>query len=311
MSVVQMLFTDPFKLALVWSILGLGVFLSYRVLDVPDLSIEGVFPVAAAITIISINNGINPWVAILLAMVFGAVMGILTSSLNVFLKIPFLLSGIIVMTGLLSIAVVLTTGSISIAKDASTIFASLNSFFASITSKYWGNFFGTALLLSIIAVVIFIGIYWFFGTELGLAVRATGKNKTMSSAEGINNSLMSLLGMAISSMLIALAGSLYAQMENYASSDMGKGTLVLGLAILFLGEIVLRKASFKAHIISIFLGGYLYWLILGSIERIPSFDARYLYLVQAVMMMLVMGVPYLVKVIREKIQEKKRARTHA
>jgi putative ABC transport system permease protein len=312
MDFIQAYLADPLKLALVWSLLALGVYLSFRILDVADLSLEGTFPVAAVLTILLINAGVNPWLAQLIALLVGVAMGLLVAALNVYLKIPFLLSGIIVMTGLISVAVVLSNGTLSLSDTSSTIYGPLISAFVPTMGKYWGRFLGTVILLLLIDAVVAVTLYWFFGTELGLAVRATGKNKGMAVSEGISNKGSTLIAMGISGALIALAGSLYAQMQTFSTSDMGQGTLVLSLAIVFLGELVIRTSSFKWHLVSIFLGGFVYWLILGAVERIPSFDSRWIYMVQAAMMALVMLVPFVGAAIKKKWPHKKKeALTHA
>lgn len=316
-NVLRMFLSDPTKLALIWSLLALGLYLSFRILDVADLSLEGTFPVAGIITVLVINAGVNPFLSLLIAMAFGAVMGLLVAALNVYLKIPSLLAGIIVMTGLFSVNVLLGHGSVTIADSSNTVFGWLSNLFidafrnGGVTSpKYWGNFLGSALVLVLVDVLIAGAIYWFFGTEIGLAIRSSGKNKETASSQGVNNRLSSLVCMALSGGVIALAGSLYAQMNITATNTAGQGTLVLSLAIVFIGELVLRGVSFKTHLVSIFVGGFIYWLLLGLIERIPGFDVNYLYLIQAAMMTLVMVIGLLVKKLPKK-GKKKEAVTHA
>jgi ABC-type uncharacterized transport system, permease component len=316
-NILRMLLTEPTKLALIWSLLALGLYLSFRILDVADLSLEGTFPVAGIISVIVINAGVNPFLSLLIAMAFGAVMGLLVAALNVYLKIPSLLAGIIVMTGLFSVNVLLGHGSVTISDSSNTVFGWLSNLFVdafrsggSETPKYWGNSLGAALVLVLVDVLIAGAIYWFFGTELGLAIRSSGKSKETASAQGVNNRLSSLVCMALSGAVIALAGSLYAQMNLTATNTAGQGTLVLSLAIVFIGELVLRGVSFKTHLVSIFVGGFVYWLLLGLIERIPGFDVNYLYLIQATLMTLVMVIGLLVKKLPNK-SKKKEGVTHA
>jgi putative ABC transport system permease protein len=316
-TVVRMLLSEPMKLALIWGLLALGLYLSFRILDVADLSLEGTFPVSGIITVLAINAGLNPWVSLLLAMAFGALMGLVTAALNVYLKIPFLLSGIIVMTALFSVNVLLGHGSVTIAESSNTVFGWLDDAFVSGlsglgwgTPKYWGNFFGTALVLVLIDAAVAGMVYWFFGTEIGLAIRASGRNRETASASGINNRLSVLLCMSISGAVIALAGSLYAQDKITATNTAGQGTLVLSLAIVFIGELVLRGVSFKTHLASIFVGGFVYWLILGLIEKIPGFNVNFIYLIQAAMMTVVMVLGLLIKKLPKK-GAKKEAVTHA
>lgn len=316
-NLAQILLSEPLKLALLWSLLALGLYLSFRILDVADLSLEGCFPVSGIITVLCINAGVNPWLALLIAMAFGALVGLVVAALNVYLKIPFLLSGIIVMTALFSVNVLLGHGSVTISDSGNTVFGWLDSLFISAfqnggaaTPKYWGNFLGTAIILILIDAAITMAIYWFFGTEVGLSIRASGRSKATASSLGVNNRLSVLICMAISSAVIALAGSLYAQDMLTATNTSGQGTLVLSLAIVFIGELALRGVSFKSHLISIFVGGFIYWLILGLIERIPGFNVNYLYMIQAAMMTVVMVLGLVAKKLPKK-SKKKEAVTHA
>lgn len=309
-NLLKYIITDPIYLGLVWSLLGLGVFVAYRILDVADLSVEAVLPVSAISSIIMLNNGINPFIVLLITILIGIVCGLFTASLNLYLKIPPLLSGIIVMTGLFSVVLVFSGGYISINNDVSTIFTPLMKMLGP-SLKSWTSFASFTIVLGIIVTLSILILYYFFGTNIGVAVRATGKNKTMAKAQGINTNLMVLIGMAISSALVALTGGLLSQIQTDASSDMGKGTIVIGLAILFLGESVFRSRTFKMHLISIVVGGYAYWLIISSILLIPHFDSKWLYAVQGGLIILILVIPELILKICEKVKNKKKMKRNS
>lgn len=299
--------SEPVFLGLVWSILALGTFVAYRVLDIADLSLEGVFPLSAVLGLWCINSGMHPILALIISILVGIACGIITACLHVFLKIPTLLSGIIMMTGLFSFVVVISLGNISIG-DKPTIFTPLNDLLTSFMGMAWGNWLGSTILVLAVVIACLLLLYFFFGTTLGISIRATGKNKMMARACGINDGVMIIIGLAISSGLVALSGGLLGQYQSYAASTMGKGTVVIGLATLFLGEVVLRRISFKSSLISVVIGGFIYWYIIDAVLIIPGFNANFIYLIQAIIMVLVMAVPVLIKRIQMRRLKIKRNR---
>ncbi len=294
--------TEPLLLGLIWGILALGVFIAYRVLDIADLSVEGVLPLSAVLSLYLINNGFNPLLSLLVCVIVGAVCGSLVALMHIYLKIPSLLSGIIMMTGLFSIVVVISKGNIVLSDTSNTIFNPFILMFRNISSERsfiaWSNFLGSFVLSALFMAIVASLMYWFFGTQLGLAIRATGKNKMMSRAQGVNTNKMEIIGLSLSSALVALSGALLAQYQGYAASTIGKGTIVIGLAIIFLGEAIFGRRSFKLQLISIIIGGFLYWYIIDAILLIPGFDSNLLYLLQAILIVLILVIPMLVKKIK-------------
>jgi len=307
-SILPFIITNPLKLGLVWAILGLGVFITYKILDVADLSVEGVLPLTAIITIICINNGIPAILTVFISLFVGALCGLITSSLTLYLKIPSLLAGIIMMTALFSFVLTFSNGYIAISEEKSTIFTDIcKSLVNAMGNKnaMWANFLGTFIITFIIAFVLGAFIYFFFGTKMGVAIRATGKNKAMAKAQGINTNMMTLIGMAIAGGCVGIAGSLLGQMQTDASSTMGKGTIVIGLAIIFLGQTILfRGRQFWMQLLAILLGGYIYWLIMTLIQVIPGFNSSYIYLVQGILMIIVMVIPYVIDLIASKVKKR-------
>jgi ABC-type uncharacterized transport system, permease component len=245
-----------------------------------------------------INKGMNPLLSLIICVLVGAICGSLVAMMHIYLKIPSLLSGIIMMTGLFSIVVVVSKGNIVLDDTTNSVFNPFILMFRSLSNERsfiaWSNFLGSFVLSTLFMAIVVFLMYWFFGTQLGLAIRATGKNKMMSRAQGINTNKMEIIGLSLSSALVALSGALLAQYQGYASSTIGKGTIVIGLAIIFLGEAIFGRKTFKTQLVSIIIGGFLYWYIIDAILLIPNFDSNLLYLVQAILIVLILVVPMLV-----------------
>jgi putative ABC transport system permease protein len=277
--------------ALIWCLFALGVFITYKVLDVADLSVEGVFPLSAILSIFFINLGIDPLLTVLISVIVGMFIGLINGVLHIYLKIPSLLSGIIIMISLYTINVLISKGNIAIESENDTIFTIFNSL---IKNKIFSQF----IVLALFVIGIFAVVYWFFGTEYGLSLRATGKNKTMSKANGINPHSRYIVGMVIATAFIALSGALWGQINKATATDSGKGTIVVGLAIVFLGEILMgKKYTFKKSLISLVLGSFIYWLIMDLIYTIPGFNTNYTFLIQAIIITLVVATPRIKKLI--------------
>lgn len=292
---------DSLSLGLPYALLALGIFISYRILDFADLSAEGSFTLGGAVCIASIVLEVNPYLATLLALISGFLAGIVTGVLHTKLKIPKLLSGIITMTGLFSINMVImgmatkqSYNNVVYVGDNQTIFKTIQIF-----SKGYQN----TIFLSLIIVLVFLAlIYLFFGTEIGMSIRATGMNKKMARAQGINTSLMIIIGLAISNALIATGGSLYAQAELKADNNMGVGTLVIGLASIIIGEAIFGKRNFLNWIISVSIGSILYYLIITVAIQLglPNYYKKLLY---ALLMVIILIVPLIKKVIVKNIKK--------
>jgi putative ABC transport system permease protein len=275
-------------LGFIYTILALGVFIAFKILNVADLSTDTLFSFSGILSIGFIVCGVPPFLALILAVVCGCGIGYLNAALHVYLKLDPLMAGIIIMTALYTpdslIISALSNGTLKIKDGQFTIFSR----FESLMSAYDNAAYASKIMISgafVIGIVLLM--YWFFGTEVGLALRASGKNQEMSKAEGINTNKYYILGMMISSGLVALSGSLYAEASKTAFADTGRGAIVIGLAIIFLGDVIFGSKSFKSTLLSIVCGGLIYWVILNSIMRIPGADS-YLYMLKAMMIAVVM-----------------------
>jgi putative tryptophan/tyrosine transport system permease protein len=292
-SIFQFIGTDAPMQGFVWALLALGVFLAFRILNVADMSVDSLFPFAGIVSLNLINLGCDPLVSILVAIVCGMVIGYLNAALKVYLHIDPLLAGIVIMVALYTPNVILAPGTLSVADGKETIFT--------IIAKIIPNKAVTKILvLGIFLVAVFFLTYWFFGTEIGLSLRASGKNPEMAKANGINTDSRYILGMILSSALVALSGALYAQMNKYTTPDSGRGSIIVGLTIIFLGDVLFNNRSFKLTLVSIAVGGILYWLLIDIILEIPGFNTNYLKLMQGAFIVVVVLLGQLKKKLRAK-----------
>lgn len=227
-------------------------------LDIADLSVEGTFPLGAAVAASCIVSGHSLFVAFVLAVIAGCAAGAVTGLLTTKLRIPALLSGILTMIGLYSVNLrVMGKANVSLL-GTDTVYS-------------WGMAAGlteaqTTLVVGVVAVAaVALLIYWFFGTEIGLALRATGFNPQMSRAQGVNTDNMVVLGLLISNGLVALSGALVAQSNGFADAGMGVGTIVIGLASVIIGEVLFGTRSFKNCLISVILGSVVYRLVIALV----------------------------------------------
>lgn len=318
---MQYILIDMFKTGLPYALLALGIFISYRVLDIADLSCEGSFTLGGALSAVLLVFGWNPFLATFMGMLAGFIAGIITGLIHTKLKITSLLAGIITMTGLFSLNLVImglapkvTPTNVNGVKDFLITYnesgydtiVNLNGYnvnkepitriydtFLALFSK---NNYNMIFISLLIVVIIGLVIYWFFGTEIGMSVRATGINSKMARAQGINTNAMIILGLGISNALIALSGSLFAQTQKSASSTMGVGVLVIGLASIIIGEGIFGKRTFKNWIISVMLGAVMYYLIVVVAIQL-GLPSHYQKLLYALLILIVLAVPQLRKLL--------------
>ena len=265
--ILETIFTQGLPVCLI----AIGIFLTFRLLDFADMTAEGSFLISAAITVVSINKGFNPFVATLFAFLSGAACGIITGVLNRFLKVPKLLSGIITMTAAGGLVYFIMgfndltktfNGSVSLG-DKDTIY-----------SLFYGlpgdNLMWQIIVMLTFVIVVMAGIYFFFGTEYGMAIRSTGMNEKMAQAQGINTTAATIICIAISNALIALGASLIYQEGGEVKLGIESGRLVIGLAAVLIGESVFGKRSFKNWLISVALGAIVYYTIITIALNVGS-----------------------------------------
>lgn len=269
---------------LLWAIMALGVFLTLRVLDIADLSVEGTFPLGAAVAATLIDAGHSVWFAMLIALIAGCIGGTVTALLTTKLKIPALLSGILTMIGLYSVNLMIMGKANVPLLRAETVFT--------LTENLFGVSSVVATLIVGLVATVIVGaiMYWFFGTVLGTAIRATGCNPQMARAQGINTNVMVILGLLISNGLVALSGALVAQSNGFADVGMGTGTIVIGLASVIIGEVLFGTRSFKNWLISVVLGSVVYRAVIAIVLELgmPPNDLK---LFTAVLVAIALSLP--------------------
>jgi putative tryptophan/tyrosine transport system permease protein len=273
------------ELGLIYGLVGLGVYLSFRVLQFPDLTVDGSFPLGGAVAAALIVKGVPPIVATGAAIGAGTIAGMLTAYLTVRLKILNLLASILVMIGLYSINLRIMGQPNVPLLGQPTIFSQVSDW----GSSTWTN----DLLLGAIVLAILLGLNGFLATEQGLALRATGANPRMAQAQGIAVDRLTLMGMGLSNGLVALAGALFAQLNGFADVTLGVGTIVLGLAAVIVGETLLPGRSILKSTAGTILGALLYRLIIAIAlnSRWLGLAAQDLNLITAVIVGLALVLP--------------------
>ena len=272
---------------LIWGLMALGVLITFRLLDVADLTVDGSFTLGAAVTVMLIIAGWPAWLAMLVAVIAGILAGLCTGLLHVKLGIPVILAGILTQFSLYSInlRIMGMAANKALSVDKSNLILSSRNITSSIL---------TSLVIAFVLVCVF---YWYFGTEQGSALRATGSNPAMSRALGIDIGAMKILGLAISNGVVALSGGLMSQYQGFADINMGRGAIVIGLAAVIIGE-VLGKAILGKHLnffgtmSFVVIGGVVYYLVVVLVLwlRLNSNDLK---LITAVIVALFLAVPYL------------------
>ena len=276
------------EIGLIFSLVALGVFISFRLLRFPDLTVDGSFPLGGAVCAILISTGTNPYAATAAAAAAGAVAGLATGWLNVRLKIMDLLASILMMIALYSINLRIMGGpNVPLIND-DTLFTLLQ---PPGLEDYWSR----PLLLLVIVVAAKLAMDWFFSTERGLAIRATGANARMARAQGINTGAMVLLGMAVSNALVALAGALFAQTQGGSDISMGIGTIVIGLAAVIVGESILPSRKLVLATLAVVIGAivYRFFIALALNSDFIGLKAQDLNLVTAVLVTIALVIPQL------------------
>lgn len=271
---------------LLWSLLAVGVFLTFRVLDIADLTVEGSFPMGAAISAILLINGFNPIVSILGAAVGGMIAGAVTGWIHTKLKIPALLAGILTMIALYSINLhIMGKANVPLLR-VDTIYTMLGQVLPLDRTLM------LVIVGLIVAVVTCLVLFWFFGTEIGAALRATGVNPQMIRAQGVNTDTMIVLGLLLSNGFVAVSGALIAQGNGYADVGMGIGTIVIGLASVIIGEVIFGTKSFVRSLIAVVLGSIVYRIVIAIVLYIgmPPNDLK---LFTAVLVAIALSLPTL------------------
>ena len=296
----QLLGTLPgaVSLGLIWGIMAIGLYITNKILDISDLTVDGSFCTGAAVCTMLMMQGVNPWIAMLCAMLAGGLCGLVTGFLHTVLEIPAILSGILTQLALWSI-------NLKIMGQANRPLSARN--FPVIIAQMKNT--EAIITLVLIAVAIIALLYWFFGTALGCSIRATGCNINMSRAQGINTELNKVLGLIISNGFVALAGSLLAQYQGYADISMGRGAIVIGLAAIVIGDVLFSKIArnFAVRLCGVLAGGVIYYVVYQVIVFI-GLDPELLRMLSAAVVAIFLGVPNIKNKLFAKISRRKNAK---
>ena len=286
------------EIGLIFSLVALGVYISFRLLRFPDLTVDGSFPLGGAVCAILISTGTNPWLATLAATAAGAGAGLITGWLNVRLKIMDLLASILMMIALYSINLRVMGGpNVPLINDP-TLFTQLQ-------PAGMEDYIARPIILAVVVIAAKLVLDWFFATERGLAIRATGSNARMARSQGVNTGAMVLLGMAVSNALVGLAGALFAQTQGGADISMGIGTIVIGLAAVIVGESILPSRRMVLATLAVIIGAivYRFFIALALNSDFIGLKAQDLNLVTAVLVTVALVVPQ----IKRKLAAKRRS----
>ena len=284
---------------MLWAILGLGIFMTYRILDFPDMTTEGSFPLGAAVCVTAITHGVAPIVATLLGVGAGMIAGLVTGLLYTKGKIPVILAGILVMSGLNSVILfVMRTPNLSL----------LNHPILQDSFHRFGlpDYFDTVLLGFISLGILIAVLLFFFNTDLGQGYIATGDNETMARSLGIKTDRMKILGLTLSNGVIALSGALIAQNDGYADVNKGIGVIVIGLAPIIIGEVIFQELTLAERLIAIVVGSIIYQLLILVVIKL-GFDTTYLKLFSAIILAICLMIPQLKKALNLKTGFEKEA----
>lgn len=269
---------------IIWGIMAIGVFITFKVLDVADLTVDGSMATGGIVLAVLVKNNVNIYLAVLIAFIIGCLAGLVTGIFHTFFGIPAILAGILTQLSLYSINLRISDKNSNVPVSARNINHIL------LTS---GNNTQSIIVGLVFAVVMIALLYWFFGTEFGSSIRATGCNQAMARANGINTRFNVIFGLVLSNGIVALSGALYAQYQGFADINMGRGAIVIGLAAVIVGEVIFGKIfrNFALTLVSVILGGIVYYIVQNIVVWM-GLDANDLKLLSAVLVALFLGLPY-------------------
>ena len=288
---------------LVWGIMAIGLYITFKVLDLADLTVDGSICTGAAVCTMLITSGVNVWLAMLCALIAGMIAGFVTGMLHTLLGIPAILAGILTQLMLWSVNLIIMGGKANVAlsrfKFGDKVLISSGSSDIGVT---------LAILFGFVAVIIAI-LYWFFGTEMGMSLRSTGCNLEMSRAQGINTNFTKVFGLSLSNGVVALAGSLLAQQQGAADINMGRGAIVIGLAAVIVGEALFQRktTNFALRLLFVVCGAIIYWFVFQTVIFL-GLPSEYLKMLSALVVALFLGIPNLKGRIARKKKKKEAAK---
>ena len=284
---------------LIWGIMAIGVYITYKILDIADLTVDGSFCTGGAVFVVLFGSGANLWLAMLAALAAGLLAGLVTGLLHTACGIPAILAGILTQLALWSVNLAIMGMKANVAINV-TDPANLDRLLVSLrfvqdVAKGTRPFYRHPILVvGVFSLAIISVLYWFFGTELGASLRATGANPNMARAQGINTDTGKVLGLMLSNGLVALSGALLSQYQSFADSSMGKGAIVIGLAAVIIGQVVFGRIfrNFALKMLAVSLGAVIYYAVIQAVVSLSNINTNYLKLISAVIVAVFLSIPY-------------------
>lgn len=283
---------------LIWGVMAIGVYITYKVLDIADLTVDGSICTGGAVFVVLFTGGMNLWMALLAAVLAGMLAGVVTGILLTVCGIPAILAGILTQLGLYSVNMAImgmkATVAISVTNSETLDKLLLSLRFVQDVAKgnrpIWRH---PIFVVGILTVVLIAVLYWFFGTELGCSLRATGSNPNMARAQGINTNANKVLGLVISNGLVALSGALLAQYTSASEINMGRGAIVIGLAAVIIGDVIFGRIfhNFALKLLSVSIGAIIYYVVIQAVLNL-GLNSNFLKLLSAAVVAISLTIPY-------------------
>ena len=273
---------------LIWGIMAIGLYITYKVLDYADLTVDGSMATGGAVCIMLMTNGVNVWIALVCAVIAGMLAGLATGLFHTAMGIPPILAGILTQLSLYSINLAIMGGRANQAVSVTNYDLIVSSRYVRDVSVQNPIFITLIFIITLIAI-----LYWFFGTELGCSLRATGANEAMSRAQGINTNLGKILGLMISNGIVALASALYSHYQGFVDVNMGRGAIVIGLAAVIISDVVFGRlfTNFALKLVAVAIGAVIYYIVIQVVLWL-GLDTNLLKLLQALVVALFLAVPF-------------------
>jgi len=273
---------------LIWGIMAIGVFITYKVLNYSDLTVDGTMATGGAVCIMLMMNGVNVWIALICAIIAGMLAGLATGLFHTAMGIPPILAGILTQLSLYSINLVIMGGKANQA-------VSVTKYKLIVSSRYVkAASFQNPILITLIIIAVLIGVlYWFFGTELGCSLRSTGANEAMSRAQGINTNKAKILGLMISNGIVAMASAMYSHYQGFVDVNMGRGAIVIGLAAVIISQVIFGKIfrNFALKMVAVVIGAVIYYIVIQIVLWL-GLDTNLLKLLSALIVALFLALPH-------------------
>jgi putative ABC transport system permease protein len=290
---------------LVWGLMAIGLYITYKILDLADLTVDGSICTGAAVCAVLLTSGVNIWLAMLCSLLAGMLAGLVTGWLHTVFGIPAILAGILTQLMLWSVNLLVMKGSAIVAitrlKYADKVLITSGDI----------DVYRTIVILAVFVSVIVAALYWFFGTDFGASLRATGNNPEMSRAQGINTNMTKVFGLALSNGIVALSGALLAQQQGVAEINMGRGAIVIGLAAIIIGEVMCPKlvTNFAIRLLCVAGGAIIYWFVFQTAVFL-GLPSELLKMLSALVVACFLGIPYVKKTYFSK-KKKTEVKRHA